>query len=211
MSNTLLSIPEETLASHIPFFAHKTLSPTQLPLKKIKPLNSATFTRTELYTPLADCKTPCSCDCLNVLICDDDPFQAFYYQTMFRMSMDFSDLAVEKRNFRFEVVPSGESLLKRYHKLASCNCNIASQLLIISDFNMGQNNMNGIETVLKLRKDGFDGNIILRTSETKEELRAKYKDFDTLIEKNIINFYIMKDDHNLIKNKIHGLLKVNSD
>lgn len=66
--------------------------------------------------------------------------------------------------------------------------------MIILDFNMGKKSFNGIQTALKLREAGFEGIIILRTSDDYKSLERHHKNFNQLLENNQINSLLDKSD-----------------
>lgn len=148
-------------------------------------------------------KTPV-CTCPHIFLADDDPFQGFYYQTLFQKSLDFEGLAIEKKDFGFDLFKSGEELLKRYKSTQTCRC--SRKLMIIVDYNMGKGKMNGIETALELRKIGFAGIIILRTSETDEYLKENHKDLERILERKVVNEILGKNNHNETKERIQGIM-----
>ncbi len=149
-------------------------------------------------------QTKSSCQCSHVLLADDDRFQAFYYQTLFQKSLDFDHLSIPREDFRFTMSTSGEDLLEEYKKIQACGCRFLS--LIIVDYNMGQGKMSGVETILALRKLGYKGLLILRTSETYEYLRERHPNLDEIIENKTINYLLGKNDHVETKGCIQTLL-----
>ncbi len=66
--------------------------------------------------------------------------------------------------------------------------------LVIVDYQMGKKKLNGVETSLVVRKDGYKGHLLLRTSETKDSLKENHKGFEQLLQKNVINFLVSKSD-----------------
>jgi len=52
--------------------------------------------------------------------------------------------------------------------------------------------MNGIHTALELRKAGYDGPIILRSSESRDTLNKQYPEFENLMKSGVFNFYVNK-------------------
>lgn len=154
-------------------------------------------------TPLPK-ETANKCQCSHVLLADDDRFQAFYYQTLFQKSLDFDHLSIDKKDFRFTMSTSGEDLLEEFKKIQACKCGFLS--LIIVDYDMGRGKMTGVETILTLRKLGYKGMLILRTSETYEFLREKHPYLDDIIENKTINYLLGKNDHMETKGTIQTLL-----
>jgi len=145
------------------------------------------------------------CKCPHVLIADDDSFQAFYYQTIFQRSMDFDSFAVKKEDFRLGMYKSGEELLEVYRKTKFCGC--GSVLLIITDFNMGEKNLNGIELTCAVRKLDYKGPVMLRTSEKPVDLVKEKIDLEDLLEKKTLDKYVEKQNHAMTKEIIGEFLK----
>jgi len=137
----------------------------------------------------------------HVLIADDDPFQEFYYSHLFQNSILFDDLVVEKKDFQHTVFACGEDLLTRYQKL------VEGPLFIITDYQMGAKKMNGVDTILALRKLGYKGAIILRTSEKQSELKENHPELEELLESQQISFLVDKSNHLKMKEIVHMLLK----
>ena len=150
-------------------------------------------------------KIPAVCTCPHIFLADDDPFQGFYYETLFQKSLDFEGLAIEKKDFGFDLFKSGEELLTRYQSTKICRCT-SRRLMIIVDYNMGKGKMNGIETALKLREIGFAGIIILRTSETDEYLKENHKDLERILERKAVNEILGKNNHNETKERIQRIM-----
>jgi len=173
----------------------------KIPLFKKK--SSRCIFSTQSSSPTLPRKTTCQCS--HVLLADDDRFQGFYYQTLFQQSLDFDTLSIQKKDFRFSLSVAGEELLEEYQETKSCRCK--APLLVIVDYNMGPGKMNGIETILALRKEGYKGLIILRTSETFEFLIENHPNLNDLLEAKVLNFLLGKNDHRETKNKIQSLLQ----
>jgi len=152
-----------------------------------------------------DDPSPKCCACPHVLIADDDPFQKFYYQTLFMKSIDFDGLSVEKKDFRFLILSSGEELIEQYELLKECDCK--NPLLIIVDYNMGQKVLDGVETLQKLRKAGYKGKTILRTSDSKIDVHQEHPELDELLHTKIIDYLLNKENHAQAKEAIRILLK----
>ena len=179
---------------------------SDLSSEKLEPLSSFTdFADLAILRSLTEKDELCNCDCPHVLICDDDPFQAFYYQNLFQHSIDYSTLKVEKKNFRFKVYTCGEDLLDAYKEVDRCGC--GSVTLIITDFSMGKDKLDGIETVRALRRIRYEEFILLRTSETPEDLTRRHKDFKALLEIKTINAYIPKDSLKVTKEVVEECLR----
>jgi len=175
---------------------------SSLPPNTASPLIKSTIKRSFTEGEIQLCKCP------HVLIADDDSFQAFYYQTIFQRSMDFDSFAVTKQDFRLGLYKSGEELLEAYRKVKVCGCK--SAMLIITDFNMGEKNLNGIELTSAVRKLDYKGPVMLRTSEKPSDLKREKIDIENLLEKKEINSYIEKQNHNMTKEIIGQFLKKRS-
>ena len=132
-----------------------------------------------------------TCKCPQVLIADDDLFQHLYYHNLFRRLFDIQEKTIIQLYF------SGEELLDRLVKIKSCGCNKLK--LLIVDYNMGNNKLDGVKTCVQARKLGYKNSIVLRTSETKDYLRTRHENFNLLMQNNTINGYINKEDMNCLK------------
>ena len=141
----------------------------------------------------------------HVLIADDDPFQAFYYSHLFQNSIIFDDLVIEKKDFQHTFFACGEELLTGYQKL------LEGPMFIITDYQMGAKKMNGVDTILALRKLGYKGAIILRTSEKQSELKENHPELEKLLESQQISFLVDKSNHLKMKEIVHMLLKKMDD
>jgi len=150
-----------------------------------------------------------SCSCPNVLIADDDPIQALYYQHLFNKSMCYEGLSIQKEDLKVLIFSSGEELLDYYSQLKNCSC--GSLLLIITDYHMGTQNLNGIETILALKKLDYKGPAVLRTGEKKEDLRLLCQDLDLLLKDKTIENVLDKSNHLETKTVIYNLLKARID
>lgn len=146
-----------------------------------------------------------SCGCPHVLIADDDPFQEFYYEVLFQKSLKLKGLVSEKEKLNFDLYRSGESLLEKYLKVKCCDCD--THMMIIIDFNMGNEKLNGIETALSLRKHGYKGIIILRTSEEFSDLCKWYPNLPSLLENKAIDCVLEKNNHITTKKTVQDLLE----
>lgn len=148
-----------------------------------------------------------ACKCPHVLIADDDPFQKFYYQALFASSLDFDLLPLNKEDMKIHVCSSGEELISQYKKQKQCKC--GGKMLVITDYDMGSKNLNGIETIICLRKEGYNGSIILRTSEKKEVLRKVHGIFfDDMMNSKMIDCFLNKEHNRETKEMIQNYLKV---
>jgi len=131
-----------------------------------------------------------SCECPNVLICDDDNFQHLFYRNFFERIIGLDQIGESKNNLKMESFLSGEELLLKYQKLKACKCNKLS--LVISDYSMGEKNMKGVETIRAVRDAGFQGAVFLRTSETRHDLIRDHSNFEELIRSGSITCYVEK-------------------
>jgi len=165
------------------------------------------YTNTAILKTSSDIssQTSISCKCPHVLISDDDPFQAFYYQTLFQRSLDFKNLSIQKENFRIKIFKSGEDLLNGFLQSKLCSCQ--APLLVISDYSMGPNKLNGVDTISKLRSFGYKGQVILRTSETEESLRKHQKNLGGFLQDKTVNCLLEKSDHRKTKETIETILQ----
>jgi len=145
-----------------------------------------------------------SCDCPNVLVADDDSFQHMYYRIFFERTLNFDGLSVSKEAFKLHLSFSGEELLAKLAQIKECGCK--SLKLIISDYFMGNANINGVATCLKVREVGFTGPILLRTSETQEYLKTQHKNLSEILEEEVINQVISKTEVNHGKEVIRNIL-----
>jgi len=99
---------------------------------------------------------------------------------------------------------SGEELLDKLSGVVECGCKTTK--LVIIDYQMGDKKLNGVETCIKVRKDGYKGHVLLRTSETKDSLKKNHKDFEQLLQENIINVLVSKSDASFGNKFIHKLV-----
>jgi len=148
-----------------------------------------------------------SCECPNVLICDDDRFQHLFYQNFFERIIGLDQIGESKNNLKMESFLSGEELLLKYQKLKACKCSKLS--LVISDYSMGENKLNGVETVLAVRDAGFQGAVVLRTSETRHDLIKDHSNFEELIRTGSITSYVEKAFVMNLKTVIYNCIKKN--
>ena len=140
------------------------------------------------------------CQCPRVLISDDDDFQGFYYRALFKKAVKLPEI-VQKDDEGVRVIKSGEDLLGKYCKQKMCNCKAPK--LVITDYDMGESKLNGIETAIKLRKVGYDGPIILRTSETRDKLKKNHPYLSPLLQEKVIDYVLSKNSHQQITEVIH--------
>ena len=138
-----------------------------------------------------------NCSCPDILFADDDTFEHFYYLTLFTSSMNSTEVSNDNskfnyNNFKIQALFSGEKLLEALKKILECGCKKLK--LIISDYFMGKDKMNGVKVCKSVRDMGYDGYTLLRTSETKTSLHSKHEDLDEMINKDIISRFLMKKD-----------------
>ena len=145
-------------------------------------------------SPLA---SKASCSCPHVLIADDDAFQHLYYQSLLTRSVNIEATLFTKRAFKFEVCFSGEELLEKLRQTRHCGCDRPA--LIIVDYNMGGDKLNGVQTAIKIRESGYKGPIVLRTSETQEHLRTRHMNFEQMLKDGRIN--MLMDKKNISESK----------
>jgi len=119
--------------------------------------------------------------------------------------MDFDSFAVKKEDFRLGMYKSGEELLEAYRKVKLCGC--GSVLLVITDFNMGEKNLNGVQLVSAVRKLDYKGPVVLRTSEKPVDLAKEKINVEELLEKKTLNSYVEKANHAMTKEIIGEFLK----
>jgi len=131
------------------------------------------------------------CKCPQVLIADDDSFQHFYYHTLFQKSIGSKDLS-DMEDLRLQLCYSGEELLRCLGEVQKCGCNTV--MLVIIDYYMGKENLNGIETSIAVRKIGYEGFVLLRTSETQESLKEIHENIDELFSQKTISAFVIKSD-----------------
>lgn len=127
------------------------------------------------------------CRCPRILCCDDEAYQHFILKKLLELS-DSSSFSKETC-FCY----SGEELIEKYKNLRTCST-CGGPEIIISDYNMGNSHMDGIDTLLKIRELGFGGLTILRTSTSIESLTDDHMDLEEHIEKKDISFYIAKQN-----------------
>ena len=110
-----------------------------------------------------------------------------------------------KSPFRVEVCSSGEELLKKYQTIKACDYDCS--FFIIVDYSMGKDNLDGVETVLALRKNGYKGTIVMRTSDKKEDLILKHPEFDRYLQTNVISYLLDKSDHTGTREVLQYLIR----
>jgi hypothetical protein len=150
-------------------------------------------------------KPEMTCDCPNMLICDDDKFQHLFYKKFFERNVDYTGLGISVEDFKIQYFISGDELLSKYLELKSCKCSKLS--VVITDYSMGVNVMSGVETAVALRKAGFNETLILRTSEIKQDLIQANPNFNELLSNGIINSYSLKCCFISLKEKVNSCLR----
>lgn len=145
------------------------------------------------------------CTCPHVLVADDDNFQHLYYQNLFQRSLDFSELPISRDNLRVKMCFSGEELLEELKDILQCGC--SKLMLIITDYSMGNTKLDGINTASKVREAGYEGQVLLRTSETVEFLKSKHLNLDKIVGTRIIDELVSKADFQQGKEVIQDFLK----
>jgi len=148
------------------------------------------------------------CSCAHVAIADDDEFQHFYYQSLFQRSLDLSSIFANKSDLRLNSCYSGEDLVKNVSQMLACGCNTLR--LVITDYHMGNNKLNGVETARKLREAGYKGIILLRTSEKRSDLVKQHKDFEKMLEEKVIHVVIDKGNLKEGKEIIQSYMEIAS-
>jgi len=83
--------------------------------------------------------------------------------------------------------------LERYSRVCQCLGTCSGVKLIIVDYQMGQDKLNGVEVCKILRERGYKGRLILRTSESKEYLEKKHEDFGVMIRDGTIDALVSKE------------------
>jgi len=132
------------------------------------------------------------------LVADDDYFQHLYYYGLFHKSLDLQ--VFEQEDVNVQLSFSGEELLEKLEKIKACGCEKIR--LVILDYQMGDDKLNGVATAKKLRETGYGGPVLLRTSEKKEELERKHENFEGLIKDKVIDTIVPKSDSKLGKELI---------
>jgi len=201
-------IASESLVSRVPIFGKSDSSPSRLEhfLKKGTLTEESKFKQLEMNkNPFvkylkAPSLGPSICQCSQILIADDDPFQHLYYQNLFEKSQDTESSDFKRQGSSVELFSSGEELIKRFSSMKLCACN--KLRVIITDYQMGDNKLNGAETAKKLREMGYKGPLLMRTSEKLDELAEFHPYLPT-----IVNCLIEKSDIKQGKETILKYLK----
>jgi len=133
-----------------------------------------------------------ACECPNIIVADDDPFQHLYYQGLLQRALKSEESPMDSQNLSMHICFSGEELIEKMDKGSKCGCDVTK--IVIVDYQMGEKKLNGVETSVKVRKDGYKGHLLLRTSETKDSLKKNHQDFDILLKEKVINVLVDKSD-----------------
>jgi len=143
------------------------------------------------------------CKCPQVIVADDDAFQHLYYKIMFQKASKSEEVSPRSKDLCLRTCFSGEELLVKLNKVQECGCE--GTRLVIIDYQMGEKKLNGVDTCIKVRKGGYKGPVLLRTSETRDSLKKIHQDFEQLLEGNIINALINKSDTSFGENIIQKM------
>jgi len=149
-------------------------------------------------------KSAQKCSCPSILICDDDLFQHMFYAKFFLKLVSDSLMSTEE-HFKIEMFESGEQLLAKYSSVNTCGCK--KLFLVITDFNMGHENIDGVQTVDKLLNSGYGGNVVMRTSEDIDELSKKYTKLINMINEQTFSV-LNKSDIKKIQGKYANLNRI---
>jgi len=163
------------------------------------------FNKFPSFPLLSTTSTTNSCKCPQVLIADDDTFQHLYYNILFQKSFNSKDLSPELKPLKVQLCFSGEELLECHIEVRKCGCK--RLILMIIDYQMGKGKLNGIDTSFAVRKSGYNGFVLLRTSETQESLKFLHGNFDEILEDKIISAFVVKTDLRQGKEIIQSALK----
>jgi len=197
-------VPSESHIHSLPVFP-TTTSPRSFTMREFFPRTLYRNTTSSLNQNARNYSQTSFCQCPHVLVSDDDHFQNFYYETLFQRSISWEEILGDKEGFRFEIYTSGEDLIHRYQGIQNCGC--GKLALIITDYEMGYKRLNGVETIIQLRRRGYSGSVVLRTSEEKEQLMKNHDNFGEMLESEFINSYIMKQSFKEAKETIQSLIK----
>jgi len=180
-------IASETTVSRVPIFAKKGCSPIgktldspKLLQAKLKQLETNKAPFLKYLKPQTGTTTQSACHCQDILIADDDPFQHLYYETFFQKSPGLKEKRHKGEALKLDLNTCGEDMIKKFSAL-HLKCNCKKLKMIITDYQMGKDKMNGAETAEKLRVLGYLGPILLRTSEIKSELIDKHPKLEKIV------------------------------
>jgi len=132
------------------------------------------------------------CSCPEILVCDDDPYQHFCYINFFSKSLDSEESRKSALSFQISMSYSGEELINQFKEIKQCGC--GKPRLVITDYFMGENSLNGMSTAVSLRQAGFDGSIIVRSSNSLDELSKTESGIKEATSTGIINSCLLKSD-----------------
>jgi len=195
-------VPNESQIYGVPVFSNNcplNFAMNELTTRNLRRLSHFTFSKSGQVARSSRCRCP------HVLVSDDDPFQNFYYETLFQRSISWENILEQNESFRFELFTSGEALLQRFQEINACGC--GKTMLAITDYNMGEKRLNGVQTVRLLRKAGFIGSVVLRTSEEREDLTRVHPELTHMLNSEIITSYVEKNNFRKAKDVIQGLVK----
>ena len=180
-------IANETTVSRIPIFAKKGASPIgktldspKLLQAKLKQLETNKAPFLKYLKPQGGAAQQSECKCQDILIADDDPFQHLYYETFFQKSPGLKEKRVKGETLKLDLNTCGEDMIKKFSAL-HLKCNCKKLKMIITDYQMGHDKLNGAETAEKLRVLGYLGPILLRTSEVKADLIEKHPELEKTV------------------------------
>lgn len=126
----------------------------------------------------------------DVMVCDDDPFQHLYYESFFeKKTLSSSDLSINPQKIKLDLSYSGTELLMRFTETSRAS--VRHPKIVITDLDMGSDQISGIDTAQKLRAAGYKGTIIMRSSEPESSFMSLYSD---LIKNGVIDFYSEKSN-----------------
>jgi len=192
----------EPTVSAVPLFQYKKLQFKNFPSasfseiqdtlpKEDNPSFDNTLCKKSLSAPLLSKNT---CPYTHILVADDDSFQHLYYKILFTSKSPIpTKLFNITKKYKVSLHFSGEELLERYSRVCQCLGTCSGVKLIIVDYQMGQDKLNGVEVCKILRERGYKGRLILRTSESKEYLEKKHEDFGVMIRDGTIDALVSKE------------------
>ena len=131
-----------------------------------------------------------SCECPHALIADDDAFQHFYYLNLFQRSLTFDNSFANSRDVQVQTFFSGEEMLQKLTQVKECGCN--NLRLVITDYSMGSDKLNGVQVCSQVRAAGYSGFVLLRTSETSESLKEAHGNLESLVSRRVISEIVSK-------------------
>ena len=206
MSQTSPIVPTEPQIVGIPVFpsAHSALdfAMNQLTSRSFRRLPEKNSCKS---LPELSQSSGSNCQCPHILVADDDHFQNFFYETLFLQSISWEEISESKEGLKYEIFTSGEELIQKFQRMQACGCKKIT--LIITDYNMGNKKLNGVDTIQVLRKKGYTGPVVLRTSEDQEYLTNEHPDFLEMLENEVITNYVKKQSFKEAKEVIVNLIK----